>query len=63
MNGDHSTKRNGMNGGMHIAGAYQPRPKGSEFSDTLSEAYDVIVRLIRLALVRGAGAVVFLAAR
>ncbi|HEX3651651.1 MAG TPA: DNA translocase FtsK 4TM domain-containing protein [Rhizomicrobium sp.] len=43
-------------------GVYQPRSRRAAFTDALAEARRAVVRAIRIALVRGAGAVVFVAA-
>ena len=45
-----------------MAGVYQPRSRGAAMSDALAEARIALARLMQLAILRGAGALVLLAA-
>src|SRR4051812_33080614 len=43
-------------------GVYQPRSRKAAFADALADARRAVARALRIALVRGAGALVFVAA-
>ncbi len=49
-------------GNRMVGGVYHPRAKGGAMSDALADAKHALARLTRMALMRGAGALLFVAA-
>ncbi|MBS0281386.1 MAG: DNA translocase FtsK 4TM domain-containing protein, partial [Proteobacteria bacterium] len=47
---------------MSHGGVYHPRARGSAMSDALADAREAVARLARMALLRGAGLLLFAAA-
>src|SRR5690348_8644937 len=50
-----------MAGTRRSTGVYQPRSRRAAFADALADARYAVVRALKIALLRGAGALVFLA--